>query len=172
MEDWLDFDYRQMPEVQNPMYSQMPMVQWYQQPMMPYQQIPTPTMSPQPTAMPGMTGMAGAQTPGVQMPAVEGEGGPDFEMEPGAPVQQNRNYIQGFLRTQLGKSMRVEFLIGTNILTDRVGTLVEVGIDHIGLVPFNSNDLQIADIYSIKFVEVFGGAAQYPQQVTSASIPR
>ncbi|MBE6043727.1 MAG: hypothetical protein E7216_05770 [Clostridium thermopalmarium] len=163
MEDWLDFDYRQMPEVQNPMYAQMPMMQW-QQPIMPYQQMPTPTTSPQATTMPGTTGMAGAQTPVV-------EGGPDFEMEPGAPVQQNRNYIQGFLRTQLGKAMRVEFLIGTNILTDRVGTLVEVGIDHIALVPFNSNDLQIADIYSIKFVEVFGGAAQYPQQIISTATP-
>ncbi|QGU96164.1 hypothetical protein GOM49_14605 [Clostridium bovifaecis] len=157
MEDWLDFDYRQMPEVQNPMYGQLPMMPWCQQAMMPYQQMPV--MPYQQTAVPT------APMPGAQMPTTEGEGGPDFEMEPGAPVQQNRNYLQGYLRTQLGKSMRVEFLIGTSILTDRVGTLVEVGIDHIALVPFNSNDLQIADLYSIKFVEVFGGARDLPSHL-------
>lgn len=172
MEDWLDFDYRQMPEVQNPMYGQMPVMPWCQQAMMPYQQIPA--MPYQQMAMPA-TPLTPTPAPGVQAPIPEGEGGPDFEMEPGAPVQQNRNYLQGYLRTQLGKSMRVEFLIGTSILTDRVGTLVEVGIDHIALVPFNSNDLQIADLYSIKFVEIFGGARDLPshlQPTATTTVPR
>lgn len=170
MEDWLDFDYRQMPEVQNNMFGQMPTMPWCQPQMMPYQQMAgMPTMPyqqmaapPAPMQMtPPMTGTMGA----TQVPAGEGTGGPDFEMEPGAPVQQNRNYIQGYLRTQIGKSMRLEFLIGTNILTDRVGTLVEVGIDHVTLVPFNSQDIIVADLYSIKFVEIFGGATDLPEPV-------
>ncbi len=168
MEDWLDFDYRQMPEVPNPMfgpmmpYQQMPMMPCQQMPMMPYQQPPVvspleapPSPIPMPMPMPG-TGT--------------GTAAPDFQMQVGTPVQRDRNYLQGYLRTLIGKPVRVEFLIGTNILTDRVGTLVEVGIDHISLVPFNSNDLQISDLYSIKFVQVYGGADELPAGVKSQTV--
>lgn len=164
MEDWLDFDFRQMPEVPNPMfgpmmpYQQMPMMPCQQMPMMPYQQIPvsspleTPP-SPIPMPMPGT-----------------GTGAPDLQLQVGTPVQRNRDYLQGYLRTLIGKPVRVEFLIGTNILTDRVGTLVEVGIDHISLVPFNSSDLQICDLYSIKFVQVYGAADELPASVKNTTI--
>lgn len=154
MENWLDFDYRQTPDVQNSICGEeqaLPYCQG-QTPVAPFQQVKTPIPRQMPTT----------SAQGTQMQGGMATGGPDFEVEPGAPVQQNRNYIQGFLRTQIGKTMRIEFLIGTNVLTDRVGTLVEVGIDHVALVPFNSNDLTVADLYSIKFVEVFGGASDYP----------
>lgn len=177
MEDWLDFDYRQMPEVQNPMQGNMAMMPWcqgmmpYQQMPMPYQQMPMPAgkteMKPTPAGQ--VAGVAG-QTAGV--PGTIGQGTSPFEMAPGSPVVQNRNFFQGYLRTQIGKSMRIEFLIGTNILTDRSGTLVEVGVDHVALVPFNSSDLIVADLYSIKFVTVYGGASQYPELVAASSMPR
>lgn len=158
MEEWLDFDYRQMPQIQNPMMGQMP---WCQQQMMPYtpmqsqmqpQMQPSPAPAPEPSMQP---------TPAPNS---------NFSMEPGSPVQQDANYIQGYLRTQIGKSLRVEFLIGTSILTDRSGILVSVGIDHIVLVPFNSEDLQVCDLYSIKFVEIFGGAKDLPESLKAQAI--
>ncbi|MCX7747210.1 MAG: hypothetical protein N2645_10015 [Clostridia bacterium] len=63
-------------------------------------------------------------------------------------------YMQGFLRTQIGKRVRVEFLIG-NMLTDRLGTLMGVGASYILIRPEDSDDLLVADLYSIKFVTVY-----------------
>jgi hypothetical protein len=63
-------------------------------------------------------------------------------------------FTPGFLRTQIGRKMRVEFLIGTNGFTDRTGTLVAVGASYILLRPIGSDDLMMCDIYSIKFVTI------------------
>jgi hypothetical protein len=67
---------------------------------------------------------------------------------------QSPLFTPGFLRTQIGRRMRVEFLIGTNLLTDRTGTLVGVGASYILLQPVDSDDIQMCDIYSIKFVTI------------------
>jgi hypothetical protein len=50
--------------------------------------------------------------------------------------------------------MRVEFLLGTNLLTDRTGTLVAVGASYIVLRLVDSDDLMMCDIFSIKFVTI------------------
>lgn len=67
---------------------------------------------------------------------------------------QNVLFTPGFLRTQIGRRVRVEFLIGTNNLTDRTGTLVAVGASYIIIRPIESDDLMLCDIYSIKFVTI------------------
>lgn len=66
-------------------------------------------------------------------------------------------YTAGFLRNFIGKSMRVEFLIGTSgALVDRTGELVEVGASYIVLKPAFSDDLLMCDLYAIKFVTIYG----------------
>ena len=54
--------------------------------------------------------------------------------------------------------MRVEFLIGTNNLTDRTGILEDVGVSYILLRSIESRNLLYCDIYSIKFVSI----VEYP----------
>lgn len=54
-------------------------------------------------------------------------------------ILTNSIYTPAFLRTQIGKLMRVEFLVGTNNLTDRVGVLEEVGASYILLRSIESN---------------------------------
>lgn len=66
----------------------------------------------------------------------------------------NTFFTPGFLRTQIGRRMRVEFLLGTNLLTDRTGTLVAVGASYIVLRLIDSDDLMMCDIYSIKFATI------------------
>jgi hypothetical protein len=67
----------------------------------------------------------------------------------------NPLFTPGFLRTQIGRTVRVEFLIGTNSLTDRVGTLVGVGTSYILLREIQSPNVILCDIYSIKFVTFY-----------------
>lgn len=64
-------------------------------------------------------------------------------------------YTPGFLRTQIGKRMRIEFLIGTSSFTDRTGTLLAVGASYILIRPVGSDDTMLCDIYSIKFITIF-----------------
>ena len=68
---------------------------------------------------------------------------------------QSAMYTPGYLRTQIGRRCRVEFLVGTNGLTDRTGTLIGVGASYILLRPLESDDIMLCDIYSIKFVTFF-----------------
>lgn len=64
-------------------------------------------------------------------------------------ILTNPIYTPGF-----GKLMRVEFLIGTNNLVDRIGILQDVGASYILLRSFENDSLVYCDIYSIKFITI------------------
>ena len=66
----------------------------------------------------------------------------------------NPIYTPAFLREQIGKLMRVEFLIGTNNITDRIGILADVGASYILLRSFENDSLIYCDLYSIKFITI------------------
>lgn len=66
----------------------------------------------------------------------------------------NALYTPAFLRSQIGKLVRVEFLIGTTYLEDRTGILLEVGASYIVLRSIQDGNLLYCDIYSIKFVTI------------------
>lgn len=68
---------------------------------------------------------------------------------------QSTLFTPGFLRTQIGKRMRIEFLIGSGAMTDRSGTLLAVGASYILIRLIDSDDIMMCDIYSIKFVTIF-----------------
>ncbi|MFL0194365.1 hypothetical protein ACJDU8_02060 [Clostridium sp. WILCCON 0269] len=78
-----------------------------------------------------------------------------FEIAPGSPINQDINYTQGYLKTQIGKRIRATFLLGTATLQDRTGVLENVGISYIILRNEETNTRELADIYSIKFVVIF-----------------
>ena len=69
-------------------------------------------------------------------------------------ILTNSIYTPAFLREQIGKLIRVEFLIGTNNLVDRIGILEDVGASYILLRSLESDSLVYCDIYSIKFVTI------------------
>lgn len=66
----------------------------------------------------------------------------------------NSIYTPAFLRNYIGKLLKVEFLIGTCNLQDRIGVLLEVGASYIVLRSVQDNNLLYCDIYSIKFVTI------------------
>lgn len=112
-------------------------------------QHPMPGMSPLPTGVPvGGPGSAAVPTG----PAVVGGAAAAAAQVP--VTVENVLFTPGFLRTQIGRRVRVEFLLGTNLLTDRTGTLVAVGASYIIIRLIDSDDLMLCDIYSIKFVTI------------------
>jgi len=97
----------------------------------------------------GSTAAVAGLTPGAGL----GQAAPMGEQAP--QTLQSTFYTAGFLRTQIGRRMRVEFLIGTNgPLIDRTGTLIAVGASYILLRLIDSDDIIMCDIYSIKFVTI------------------
>ena len=69
-------------------------------------------------------------------------------------ILTNNIYTPAFLRENIGKLMRFEFLIGTNNLLDRTGILIDVGASYILLRALESDVITYADIYSIKFITI------------------
>ena len=96
----------------------------------------------------GQTGQVPGQEPGGQFPE-------NFVEAPGSPTVLGPEYTQGYLRTIIGRKVRVVFLIGTNTIQDRVGTLTDVGISYIILREEETNLDVLCDIYSIKFVNIY-----------------
>jgi hypothetical protein len=79
----------------------------------------------------------------------------NFDQAPGSPTTLGVEYTQGYLRTQIGKRMRVTFLIGTNQIQDRQGTLTDVGISFVIIKDLDTTTSTLCDMYSIKFVTIF-----------------
>ena len=69
-------------------------------------------------------------------------------------ILTNPIYTPAFLRQQIGKLMRIEFLVGTNNMTDRIGFLEDVGASYILLRSFEGDSQIYADIYAIKFITI------------------
>lgn len=65
-------------------------------------------------------------------------------------------YLNGFLRTQIGKIAEVEFLIGSNNMVTHTGRLIAVGVNFLILQELNSNSILTCDYYTIKFVRFYG----------------
>jgi len=68
---------------------------------------------------------------------------------------ENLQYMNGFLRTQIGKYLHVEQLISTNQIEDRYGYLVGVGLNYILLQQAGTGNISAIDYYSIKYVYVY-----------------
>jgi hypothetical protein len=64
-------------------------------------------------------------------------------------------YTQGYLQTQIGKKMRLQFLIGSSTMQDRVGTLTQVGIDYLIIRDEDTNNLELCDLYALKFADIY-----------------
>lgn len=68
---------------------------------------------------------------------------------------ESMQYLNGFMRTQIGRRVEVEFLVGTNNTEIKNGFLIGVGANYILLNDIETDDLITADFYNIKFMRFF-----------------
>lgn len=61
-------------------------------------------------------------------------------------------YLNGFIRTQIGRRVQVDFLIGNNEVITKDGFLLGVGANYILLNEIGTNDITACDFYNIKFI--------------------
>lgn len=67
----------------------------------------------------------------------------------------NIQYLNGYLRTQIGHFCTVELLLGISGVEQRQGILVGVGVNYIILQIPDTEDTMILDFYSIKGMTVY-----------------
>lgn len=64
-------------------------------------------------------------------------------------------YANGFYRTQIGRYVRVDQLLGSNNITTQEGFLIGVGYNYIILQEGFTNNILVVDIYSIKNMYIY-----------------
>lgn len=85
---------------------------------------------------------------------------------PGSVIPEDQNqglgiaaesvqFLNGFLRTQIGNRLKVEFLVGANTYLEKSGKLLAVGANFIVLQEAMSDDLLVCDFFNIKFVTIY-----------------
>ena len=70
--------------------------------------------------------------------------------------------FNGFLRTQIGRYMRVEQLVTSDRTEDRLGFLVGVGTNFIILQDITTGNIMVIDIFSIRLTYVYYSSAVVP----------
>ncbi len=95
-------------------------------------------------------------------PAVPGGNGAELPERPIPETVQSTLFVPGYLQTQIGKLMRVDFLIG-NSVESRTGRLAEVGAAYIILQQLNVHTM--CDLFSIKFAVIIDDPQEYCETV-------
>ncbi len=75
-----------------------------------------------------------------------------FYNVPGPPSVMDPGYIPGYLRSQIGKLVLAEFVLGSNFYTDKAGKLMDVGYNYFVLEDSITGAMVMCDLYSVKFV--------------------
>ena len=122
-------------------------------------------MTPVVNAAPGMgqTAALPAET-SSQMPSVTTPEAPSFQV-PSNPLlppgyqetldYSSLQYVNGFYRTQIGRYVRLDQLLGSNNMTQQEGFLIGVGYNYLLLQEGYTGNIMVVDIYSIKNMYVY-----------------
>ncbi|MDK2810658.1 MAG: hypothetical protein PWR27_1367 [Petroclostridium sp.] len=153
--------YYQVPERQDMMYPEIPETYRPVVPGYPSEGMPPTGMQPAPMYPTTPTYPGYPQAPAYGPYGPYGPIGiqpiipPSVGFEEGPPTITDIGYIPAYLKTQIGRRVKIDFLIGTNTFIDREGTLVDVGINYVIIREAESDDLLLCDLYSIKFVRFY-----------------
>lgn len=129
------------------------------------------TASPQPAQQPQFPLNFNGMTDYVNSLAAAGSQSPSFNVpsHPMVPPEYEQTidydsiqHMNGFLRTQIGRYVRVEHLIGSGNTEERFGFLVGVGNNYLLLQDISNGNILVVDFYSIKFVYIYFGEPIFP----------
>ena len=68
---------------------------------------------------------------------------------------ESLQYLNGFLRTQIGRRVSIDFLVGSNSIVTKSGFLLGVASNYILINDLDTNDLTTCDFYNIKFIRFY-----------------
>lgn len=68
-------------------------------------------------------------------------------------TNESIQYLNGFMRSQIGRRVTIEFMVGTNTMIEKEGYLIAVGANFILLNEVANEDIIACDFYNIKFIK-------------------
>ena len=68
---------------------------------------------------------------------------------------ESLQYLNGFLRMQIGRRVSIDFLVGSNSIVTKSGFLLGVASNYILINELDTNDLTTCDFYNIKFIRFY-----------------
>ncbi|MCH5304149.1 MAG: hypothetical protein J1E41_04735, partial [Ruminococcus sp.] len=76
-------------------------------------------------------------------------------LRPYAVTRESLQYLNGFIRTQIGRRVTIDFLIGSNNLQSKSGYLLAVAQDYLLINELDTNDVTACDLYTMKFIRFY-----------------
>lgn len=75
----------------------------------------------------------------------------------GIGTEQNDSieYLNGLIRTQIGRRASIDFLLGTSGMVTKDGYILGVGSNYILINEVDTDDITACDFYNIKFIRFF-----------------
>ena len=70
-------------------------------------------------------------------------------------TRESLQYLNGFIRTQIGRRVTIDFLLGSDTLTSKTGYLLAVAQNYLLLNELDTNDVTACDIYTMKFIRFY-----------------
>lgn len=99
-----------------------------------------------------MTGMSSSASAEIPMNNTDFSQQITDYSKPFPVTAESIQYLNGFIRTQIGRRVQVDFLIGNNEIITKDGFLLGVGANYILLNEIGTNDITACDFYNIKFI--------------------
>ena len=73
----------------------------------------------------------------------------------GAETNEGIEYLNGLIRTQIGRRASIDFLLGTSGMITKDGYILGVGSNYILINEIDTDDITACDFYNIKFIRFF-----------------
>lgn len=70
-------------------------------------------------------------------------------------TRESLQYLNGFIRTQIGRRVTIDFLIGSGNLQSKTGYLLAVAQNYLLLNELDTNDVTACDLYTLKFIRFY-----------------
>lgn len=70
-------------------------------------------------------------------------------------TRESIQYLNGFIRTQIGRRVTIDFLIGSNTIESKSGYLLAVAANYILINELDTDDVTACDFYNIKFIRFY-----------------
>ncbi len=96
-----------------------------------------------------------SMTPATELAAAEGtelsQQITDFS-NPYPITAESIQFLNGFIRTQIGRRAQIQFLVGSTDIVEKDGFILGVGSNYILINEIGTNDITACDFYNIKFI--------------------
>lgn len=70
-------------------------------------------------------------------------------------TSESIQFLNGFIRTQIGRRVSIDFLVGSNTMVTKTGYLLGVATNYLLLNELDSDDITACDFYNVKFIRFY-----------------